>query len=109
MCLYLPFVCHPHAMLAEDLIDNINAHLPDDIRAIGMWPYPSLHCCACDEALGLCHCAAYRRVTNGFNCKLWCSARQYDYILPTYCVAPGGPEQSARGYRIDKVRTPLIR
>jgi tRNA U38,U39,U40 pseudouridine synthase TruA len=46
--------------------------------------------------------AAYRRVTNGFNCKLWCSARQYDYILPTYCLAPTR-ELSTRDFRLDEV------
>ncbi|XP_022185219.1 tRNA pseudouridine synthase A isoform X2 [Nilaparvata lugens] len=52
--------------LPEELkVEDINSHLPDQIRVIAM-----------------------RRVTKGFNSKSSCDGRTYSYMLPTFALAP---------------------
>lgn len=58
------------------LIENTNAFLPDQIRVMGL-----------------------KRVTRGFNSKAMCSARTYEYLLPTYAFAPF--RLTTLDYRID--------
>lgn len=50
-------------MLIPDVIEKINAYLPDQIRAWG-----------------------FARVKNSFDAKDACSSRIYEYLLPTYCL-----------------------
>ena len=36
----------------------------------------------------VCYCnVALKRVTKSFNCKLQCTSRVYEYLLPTYAFA----------------------
>ncbi|XP_064163957.1 pseudouridylate synthase 1 homolog isoform X2 [Anguilla rostrata] len=51
--------------LIDDVVAKINAHLPAQIRVLGL-----------------------RRVTGSFNSKNSCDARTYSYLLPTVAFAP---------------------
>ncbi|XP_078713546.1 pseudouridylate synthase 1 homolog isoform X1 [Lampetra fluviatilis] len=53
--------------LIDDVVNKINAHLPQQIRIMGM-----------------------QRVTNGFNSKQLCDARTYIYLLPSFTFGPKG-------------------
>ena len=48
----------------EEMVEAINTHLPSDIRVMSLF-----------------------RTTKGFNSKDWCSARSYEYLIPTYAFA----------------------
>ncbi|KAF9112764.1 tRNA pseudouridine synthase 1 [Mortierella sp. AM989] len=52
----------------EDVIGNINTHLPEQIRLFG-----------------------YVRTINSFNAKVLCDSRVYEYLLPTYVFLPRPP------------------
>eukprot|EP00794_Sanderia_malayensis_P012072 gene12072-13316_t len=67
-----------------ELIPAINKHLPPSIRVFGM-----------------------KRVTKGFDSKLLCSARTYQYLLPTFAFAPT-EMQSVPSYRIKLPEINLI-
>lgn len=49
----------------ESLKNEINQHLNEQIRVMAVF-----------------------RVTKGFNAKLWCDARSYSYLCPTFAFAP---------------------
>jgi tRNA pseudouridine38-40 synthase len=49
------------ANITDDMINKLNAHLPDDIRAFG-----------------------YRHVPRSFHCKNACNARTYEFVIPTF-------------------------
>ncbi|RDA92064.1 hypothetical protein CP533_0981, partial [Ophiocordyceps camponoti-saundersi (nom. inval.)] len=51
-----------------DVVANINAHLPDQIRVWGI-----------------------QRTNNTFNCYQYCDSRWYEYLLPSYCLLPPHP------------------
>ena len=48
----------------EEMVEAINTHLPSDIHVMSLF-----------------------RTTKGFNSKDWCSARSYEYLIPTYAFA----------------------
>ncbi|KAL5017922.1 hypothetical protein ScPMuIL_003644 [Solemya velum] len=50
---------------AENLLEKINENLPSQIRVL-----------------------SYKRTTNGFDSKNFCSSRTYIYIIPTFAFAP---------------------
>ncbi|GME89770.1 unnamed protein product [Ambrosiozyma monospora] len=52
----------------EDIVEKINAQLPEQIRVWG-----------------------YSRVNKGFDCRKMCSSRVYEYLLPTYSFLPPNP------------------
>ncbi|CAN3367308.1 tRNA pseudouridine synthase 1 [Diutina catenulata] len=52
----------------EDIVEKINAELPDQIRVWGI-----------------------QRVTKSFDCRKMCSSRIYEYLLPTYSLLPPKP------------------
>lgn len=58
------------------VVDNINSHLPDEIRVLGI-----------------------KRVTKGFDSKNYCDSRTYCYITPTFAFAPA-EEIVTESYRI---------
>lgn len=65
--------------LIEDIIENINKHLPAQIRVLG-----------------------FKRVTQGFNSKNNCDARTYSYMLPTVAFAPKDYDtQKSAAFRLD--------
>ncbi|KAJ3605122.1 hypothetical protein NHX12_027172 [Muraenolepis orangiensis] len=65
--------------LIEDVIENINKHLPAQIRVLG-----------------------FKRVTQGFNSKNNCDARTYSYMLPTVAFAPKDYDtQTSAAFRLD--------
>eukprot|EP01134_Creolimax_fragrantissima_P007605 CFRG7605T1 len=66
------------AIVVPDLVNEVNKHLPEQFR---IW--------------------SYTRVTNGFSAKNACSGRMYDYLIPTYVLAPG-KEIESPNYRIDE-------
>ena len=52
-------------MVPQDrMVDSVNSHLPVEIRVMSLF-----------------------RTTKGFNSKDWCSARTYEYLIPTYAFA----------------------
>ncbi|KAJ8408587.1 hypothetical protein AAFF_G00252220 [Aldrovandia affinis] len=57
-------------LLIDDIVGKINAHLPAQIRVLGL-----------------------RRVTGGFNSKKNCDARTYSYLLPTIAFRPKDQDQ----------------
>ncbi|CAL8280199.1 pseudouridylate synthase 1 homolog [Gadus morhua] len=65
--------------LIEDIMENINKHLPAQIRILG-----------------------FKRVTQGFNSKNNCDARTYSYMLPTVAFAPKDYDtQKSAAFRLD--------
>lgn len=52
----------------EDIIEKINAQLPDQIRVWGI-----------------------ERTNKSFDCRKMCSSRVYEYLLPTYSLLPPKP------------------
>ncbi|KAG0220952.1 tRNA pseudouridine synthase 1 [Mortierella sp. GBA43] len=52
----------------EDVVGNVNLHLPEQIRIFG-----------------------YVRTLNAFNAKTLCDSRVYEYLLPTYVFLPRPP------------------
>ncbi|KAL2161811.1 hypothetical protein VTH06DRAFT_7595 [Thermothelomyces fergusii] len=52
----------------EDIVDKINAHLPDQIRVWGI-----------------------QRTSNGFSCYQACDSRWYEYLMPSYSLLPPLP------------------
>ena len=59
----------------EDPAALINTHLPPHIRVMSV-----------------------KRVTKGFNCRHACVARTYEYLMPTYALAPD--LQTTTDYRL---------
>ncbi|TWU73221.1 tRNA pseudouridine synthase 1 [Metarhizium rileyi] len=53
----------------EDVVDKINALLPEQIRVWGI-----------------------QRTNNNFNCYQYCDSRFYEYLLPSYCLLPPHPQ-----------------
>jgi tRNA pseudouridine38-40 synthase len=53
----------------EDIIDKINAELPEQIRIWGI-----------------------QRTNNAFSCYQTCDSRWYEYLMPSYCLLPPHPE-----------------
>ncbi|KAM3522000.1 hypothetical protein MY4038_008801 [Beauveria bassiana] len=53
----------------EDIVDKINAALPEQIRIWGI-----------------------QRTNNSFNCYQYCDSRFYEYLLPSYCLLPPHPQ-----------------
>ncbi|KAG6007022.1 hypothetical protein E4U43_000364 [Claviceps pusilla] len=53
----------------EDIVEKINAHLPEQIRVWGI-----------------------QRTNNSFNCYQYCDSRWYEYLLPSYCLLPPHPQ-----------------
>ncbi|QSZ37744.1 hypothetical protein DSL72_008843 [Monilinia vaccinii-corymbosi] len=58
-------------LITEDpnVVENINAHLPDQIRVWGI-----------------------ERTTGSFNCYQMCDSRWYEYLIPTYSFIPPHPK-----------------
>ena len=52
-----------------DVVERINAMLPDQIRVWGI-----------------------QRTNNSFNCYQYCDSRFYEYLLPSYCLLPPHPQ-----------------
>jgi tRNA pseudouridine38-40 synthase len=52
-------------MIKDNILEEVNSHLSPQIRAVG-----------------------FVRTTKKFDCKLSCSARSYEYVLPTFAFAP---------------------
>ena len=71
-------------------MEELNSHLPEQIRVMGesvqllseRFTFPSWCLLSCISLL------AIKRVTKGFNSKDACSSRVYEYLLPTYAFAP---------------------
>lgn len=53
----------------DDVVDRINARLPDQIRVWGI-----------------------QRTNNSFNCYQYCDSRWYEYLMPSYCLLPPHPQ-----------------
>ncbi|RGP75482.1 trna pseudouridine38-40 synthase [Fusarium sporotrichioides] len=53
----------------EDIVDKINAELPEQIRIWGI-----------------------QRTNNAFSCYQTCDSRWYEYLMPSYCLLPPHPE-----------------
>ncbi|POR32814.1 tRNA pseudouridine synthase 1 [Tolypocladium paradoxum] len=53
----------------EDIVDKINALLPEQIRVWGI-----------------------QRTNNSFNCYQYCDSRWYEYLMPSYCLLPPHPQ-----------------
>ncbi|KAF4977412.1 hypothetical protein FZEAL_6057 [Fusarium zealandicum] len=53
----------------DDIIDKINAELPEQIRIWGI-----------------------QRTNNAFSCYQTCDSRWYEYLMPSYCLLPPHPE-----------------
>ncbi|KHN99736.1 tRNA pseudouridine synthase [Metarhizium album ARSEF 1941] len=53
----------------EDIVEKINAHLPEQIRIWGI-----------------------QRTNNSFNCYQYCDSRFYEYLMPSYCLLPPHPQ-----------------
>ncbi|KAF6831558.1 tRNA pseudouridine synthase [Colletotrichum musicola] len=53
----------------EDVVDKINAALPEQIRVWGI-----------------------QRTNNSFSCYHSCDSRWYEYLMPTYCLLPPHPD-----------------
>ncbi|KZZ95847.1 tRNA pseudouridine synthase [Moelleriella libera RCEF 2490] len=62
-----------------DIVDKINALLPEQIRIWGI-----------------------QRTNNSFNCYQYCDSRFYEYLLPSYCLLPPHP-QTYLARRIDEL------
>ncbi|XP_008323013.1 pseudouridylate synthase 1 homolog isoform X1 [Cynoglossus semilaevis] len=72
--------------LMDNVIENINEHLPPQIKVIGL-----------------------KRVTQGFNAKNNCDARTYSYMLPTVAFAPKDYDTaSASAFRLDPETLPKV-
>ncbi|KKA29473.1 hypothetical protein TD95_003402 [Thielaviopsis punctulata] len=56
-------------IMDENMVENINSHLPDQIRIWGI-----------------------QRTNNQFNCYKSCDSRWYEYLLPSYCLLPPHPQ-----------------
>ena len=54
-----------HMVEMKNATSLINAHLPPQIRVV-----------------------AAKRVTRSFDCRHACGARMYEYLMPTYALAP---------------------
>lgn len=52
-----------------DVVQNINEHLPPQIRVWGI-----------------------QRTSNNFSCYASCDSRWYEYLMPSYCLLPPHPE-----------------
>ena len=52
----------------EDIVEKINALLPEQIRVWGI-----------------------QRTNNSFNCYQYCDSRWYEYLMPSYCLLPPHP------------------
>ncbi|KAM6985561.1 pseudouridylate synthase 1 homolog [Aplochiton taeniatus] len=66
--------------LIDDIMQNINAHLPPQMRVLGL-----------------------KRVTGGFNSKNSCDARTYSYMLPTVAFAPKDFDtQNSSAFRLEE-------
>ena len=65
----------------EDIVDKINARLPDQIRVWGI-----------------------QRVNGGFNCYQGCESRWYEYLMPSYALLPPHPN-SFLGKKIESSAT----
>ncbi|KAK2598060.1 tRNA pseudouridine synthase 1 [Conoideocrella luteorostrata] len=63
----------------EDIVDKINAKLPDQIRVWGI-----------------------QRTNNSFNCYQYCDSRWYEYLLPSYCLLPPHP-QTYLGKKVEEL------
>ncbi|KAM0436639.1 hypothetical protein ACHAPT_002348 [Fusarium lateritium] len=53
----------------ENIVDKINAELPEQIRIWGI-----------------------QRTNNAFSCYQTCDSRWYEYLMPSYCLLPPHPE-----------------
>jgi tRNA pseudouridine38-40 synthase len=53
----------------EDIVEKINAELPEQIRIWGI-----------------------QRTNNAFSCYQTCDSRWYEYLMPSYCLLPPHPE-----------------
>ncbi|KAM4057240.1 tRNA pseudouridine synthase domain-containing protein [Hirsutella rhossiliensis] len=53
----------------DDVVDKINARLPEQIRVWGI-----------------------QRTNNSFNCYQYCDSRWYEYLMPSYCLLPPHPQ-----------------
>lgn len=56
-------------MEEEDIVDKINAALPEQIRVWGI-----------------------QRTNNSYNCYQYCDSRWYEYLMPSYCLLPPHPQ-----------------
>lgn len=65
----------------EDIVDKINAELPEQIRIWGI-----------------------QRTNNSFNCYQYCDSRYYEYLLPSYCLLPPHP-QTFLGQKLVELNT----
>lgn len=63
----------------ENIVDRINAHLPEQIRVWGI-----------------------QRTNNSFNCYQYCDSRWYEYLLPSYCLLPPHP-QTYLGKKVEEL------
>eukprot|EP00039_Didymoeca_costata_P033333 m.41902 g.41902 ORF g.41902 m.41902 type:complete len:494 (-) comp9822_c0_seq1:1317-2798(-) len=71
-----------------DMVERLNNYLPDDVRVFRII-----------------------RVARSFNCKMQCTARRYEYLTPTYALAPKGTitEENAVDYRLPAESMELLR
>ncbi|KAG6039567.1 hypothetical protein E4U41_002412 [Claviceps citrina] len=63
----------------EDIVEKINAQLPEQIRVWGI-----------------------QRTNNSFNCYQYCDSRWYEYLLPSYCLLPPHP-QTYLGRKVEEL------
>lgn len=65
----------------EDIVDKINANLPEQIRVWGV-----------------------QRTNNAFSCYQACDSRWYEYLLPSYCLLPPHPNSYMWGKLAESAR-----
>lgn len=113
----------------DNVIENINEHLPPQIKVIGKTVIPPhtllniLHMlCACmymfvpqwgNSVFSFFFFTppfkGLKRVTQGFNAKNNCDARTYSYMLPTVAFAPKDYDTaSASAFRLDPETLPKV-
>ncbi|GAB0135321.1 hypothetical protein EsDP_00003664 [Epichloe bromicola] len=66
-------------IIEEDIVEKINAQLPEQIRVWGI-----------------------QRTNNSFNCYQYCDSRWYEYLLPSYCLLPPHP-QTYLGKKVEEL------
>ncbi|KAH0443640.1 tRNA pseudouridine synthase A [Colletotrichum camelliae] len=65
----------------EDVVEKINAALPEQIRVWGI-----------------------QRTNNSFSCYQTCDSRWYEYLMPTYCLLPPHPDSFLWKQLVDKAK-----
>ncbi|KAJ0335239.1 hypothetical protein COL922a_009504 [Colletotrichum nupharicola] len=65
----------------EDVVEKINAALPEQIRVWGI-----------------------QRTNNSFSCYQTCDSRWYEYLMPTYCLLPPHPDSFLWKQLVEKAK-----